>query len=349
MTEPRASVTAVDYYLPERPLTNDDLVRECAGRTADEIAGKTGVLERRIASDEEGASDLAVAAARRLFANTPYRADGIDFVILCTQSPDYLMPATACAVQHRLGIPTAAGALDINAGCAAFVYALGVAKGLIETGQVRRVLVLTAETYSRFIGAEDRATRSLFGDAGAATIVEAREGDESDDVPWMGPFVFGTDGSGVANLIVPEGGMRAVYDGAGASAARAANGQPALHMHMNGPAVFDFASRAAPLAVQELCARAGLLVEDVDLFFFHQASKYILETVRSRLRIDRDRFVMALDTCGNTGCCSIPIAMHRAASDGRLADGQRIALVGFGSGYSWSAALLRWHGSPASF
>jgi 3-oxoacyl-[acyl-carrier-protein] synthase III len=348
MTPARACVTGVDYYLPERRLTNHDLVRECGGRTADEIASKTGVFERRIASDDEGTSDLAAAAARRLFASTRQGADGIEFVILCTQCPDYLMPATACAVQDRLGIPTTAGALDINAGCAAFVYALGVAKGLIETGQARRVLVLTAETYSRFIGVDDRSTRSLFGDAGAATIVEARETDEADGTPWLGPFVHGTDGSGVANLLIPEGGLRAVYDGATPRAMGTASGRPPLHMHMNGPAVFDFASRAAPLAVQELCARAGLLVEDIDLFFFHQASKYILETVRSRLRIARDRFVMSLDDCGNTGCCSIPIALHRAARDGRLADGQRIAVVGFGSGYSWSAALLRWNGSIAS-
>jgi 3-oxoacyl-[acyl-carrier-protein] synthase-3 len=117
---------------------------------------------------------------------------------------------------------------------------------------------------------------------------------------------------------------------------------------MNGPAVFDFANRAVPIAVQTLCSRAGLLVGDIDLFVLHQASKIILETLRSRMRIARDRFVISLDDCGNTGCCSIPIALHRAARDGRLADGRRIAVVGFGSGYSWSAALLRWHGSVAS-
>ncbi len=162
-------------------------------------------MKRHLAAPDQCASDLAVAAAQKLFDRGVCAPNEIDFILLCTQSPDYFLPTTACILQDRLGLPTTAGALDFNLGCSGFIYGLSLAKGLIETEQATRVLLLTAETYSKFIHPQDRSVRTLFGDAAAATLVQGRVDAPAGGLPWIGPFVFGTDGKGMGNLIVPLG------------------------------------------------------------------------------------------------------------------------------------------------
>jgi 3-oxoacyl-[acyl-carrier-protein] synthase-3 len=322
-----AAIGAVEYFLPEGVLTNEELARAAPGWTAEKIAAKTGIRERRLAGPEVCASDLAVAAAQKLFASGVCKPGDIDFVLLCTQSPDYLLPTTACLVQERLGLPTAAGALDFNLGCSGFVYGLGLAKGLVETGQAAQVLLLTAETYSKFLHPTDRSVRALFGDAAAATLIQARPDAPAGALPWIGPFVFGTDGKGKDNLILRAGGLR----------------QPAGdgHLSMNGPEIFTFTLQVVPLVVGELLARAGCTIDDVDVFVFHQANRYLLEHLRDKLQIPAEKFVLALEHCGNTVSSSIPIALKEAAGRGQLPAGSLVLLVGFGVGYSWGAALIR--------
>jgi 3-oxoacyl-[acyl-carrier-protein] synthase-3 len=321
-----AAIRAVEYHLPERALTNQELAATFPEWSVEKIAAKTGIVQRHLAAPEECASDLAVAAARKLFASSACRPEEIDFLLLCTQSPDYFLPTTACLLQDRLGLPTTAGALDFNLGCSGYVYGLSLARGLIETGQAASVLLLTAETYSKFLHPDDRGVRALFGDAAAATLVRARADAPPGGLPWIGPFVFGTDGKGKDHLIVAGGGLR----------------RPARdHLVMNGPEIFSFTLRAVPQAIRQLLARAVKRMDDVDLFVFHQANGYMLEHLRKKLQIPPEKFVLALSHCGNTVSSTIPIALKEAAAARRLAPGALVMLVGFGVGYSWGATLIQ--------
>src|ERR1035438_5516142 len=200
----RAAISDIEYYLPEYVLTTEVLSQEFPEWSVAKIDEKTGIRQRHIAAPTECASDLAVRAAEKLFQSGACDPGDIDYLLLCTQSPDYFLPTTACLVQDRLGIPTSAGALDFNLGCSGYIYGLGLAQGLIASRQASMVLLITAETYSKFIHVGDRSVRTIFGDAGAATLLVAREAEAS----LIGPFVYGTDGSGGPNLIVPTGGMR---------------------------------------------------------------------------------------------------------------------------------------------
>jgi 3-oxoacyl-[acyl-carrier-protein] synthase-3 len=322
-----AAIRAVAYHLPEATLSNEALAAAFPDWPADKIAGKVGIRIRHLAAPGECASDLAAAAARKLFATGVCAPQEIDFLLFCTQAPDYFLPTTACVLQERLGLPTAAGALDFNLGCSGFVYGLGLAKGLIETGQASNVLLLTGETYSKFLDPADRGSRALFGDAAAATLVQGRPDPAPGGVPWIGPFVYGSDGKGKSNLIVAGGGLR----------------QPAelARLFMNGPEIFTFTLRAVPQAVRAVLAAADKTTDDIDLFVFHQANRYMLEHLRDKMKLPPEKFVVAMEDCGNTVSSTIPIALHHVADrlPGRLA-----MLVGFGVGYSWGAALVRWPG-----
>ncbi len=339
-----AALTAIEYYLPDQVVTNSQLVAEFPEWTLGKIEQKTGIVERHIAAEQECASDLAVAAAQKLFASGVCQPEEIDYVLLCTQTPDYFLPTSACIVQHRLGIPTTAGALDFNLGCSGFVYGLGLAKGLIETNQARQVLLITAETYSKFIHPGDKSVRTLFGDAAAATLVQAVAADASYTDPWLGPFVFGTDGSGAQHLIVPTGGMRDRHstDPQKAQIDNFGNTRSPDNLYMNGAEIFTFTLRIVPQTVQRLLSQTGKRLEDIDLFVFHQANQYVLEHLRQKLNIPPEKFYIALRHTGNTISATIPIALKHALAAGRLQPGHQVMLVGFGVGYSWGATLLRW-------
>lgn len=336
-----AVIQAIEYYLPEKVVSNQDLAAEFPDWPVEKIQGKTGIHERHIASTHECSSDLAVQAAQKLFASGACAPDDIDYLLLCTQSPDYFLPTTACILQDRLGIPTHAGALDFNLGCSGFVYGLGLAQGLIQTGQASRVLLITAETYSKFIHPQDKSVRTLFGDAAAATLLKATSNGTGQRT---GAYVFGTDGKGGPNLIVPAGGMRQPFSADTARVVRDDNGnQRSLdNLYMNGPEIFNFTLKAIPECVFRLLARTKLTLQDIDLFVFHQANQYMLEHLRKKLRIPDDKFLINLSACGNTVSSTIPIALKDAWGENRLREGQRTILVGFGVGYSWGATLVEW-------
>ncbi len=335
----QALVTAIDYHLPEAEVTSRQLAESYANWTEDKIVAKTGIACRHIAAAGECASDLAVAAAQKLFAAGAARADEIDYLLLCTQSPDYFLPTTACLVQHRLGLRTSIGALDFNLGCSGFVYGLGLARGLIATEQARRVLLITAETYSKFLRAEDVSTRTLFGDAAAAILIEAGNSVAGKPGGAIGPMVYGTDGAGARNLIVERGGFRSLE--AARTGGEAATAEPP-QLSMNGPEIFSFTLRAVPPAVAALLDRAGLTLDEIDLFVFHQANQFMLEHLRDKLEIPPDKFFLAMRHCGNTVSSTIPIALRHALLEGQIRPGSKVMLVGFGVGYSWGATLLTW-------
>ena len=336
----KAYVKAIEFHLPEEVLTNEALANDLEGWTAEKIADKTGISERRVAAREETASDLGIAAAQKLFASGVTTPEAIDFIVLCTQSPDYFLPTTACIMQDHLGIPTTAGAFDFNLGCSGYVYGLGIVKGLIETGQARNVLLITAETYTKFIHKSDKSVRTLFGDGAAATLVSAKESEED----FIGPFVYGTDGAGWQNLIVPTGGMKEPRSEASAVEATDASGNTRTrdNLFMNGPQIFTFARERVPQLFDLMLQKTQLQKDDFDLFVFHQASEYMLSHLRKKLNLPPEKFPIGMGQCGNTVCATLPIALKQSLDQKNLADGMRLMLVGFGVGYSWGGCVLRW-------
>lgn len=333
-----ARIAAVDYYLPETVLTNEDLSAEFPEWSVEKISGKTGIDRRHISGPDEFSSDLAIAAGRRLFERQGIDPQSIDYVILCTQSPDYYLPSTACIVQDALGIPTSAGATDITLGCSGYVYALGLAKGLIESGQAQNVLVVTADTYTKFINPADKSVRTIFGDGAAATLVS----DDGTDSA-ITAMTYGTDGSGGKSLIVPNGGLRS---GAGlqpkADTATRELVASGYDLYMDGPDIFNFTLRVVPDTVEQILAKAQLERDDIDLFVFHQANAFMLEHLRKKLGVPTDRFFVSLAESGNTVSSTIPIALADAERQGKLVAGMRVMLLGFGVGLSWGGLVATW-------
>jgi 3-oxoacyl-[acyl-carrier-protein] synthase-3 len=264
----------------------------------------------------------------------PGAKDRVDFLIFCTQTPDYFLPSTSCIVQDRLDLPTTVGALDINLGCSGHVYGLSLAKGLIASGQATSVLLITAETYTHVIHPADRSVRSLFGDASAATLIEASNRDSVSSA--MRGFTFGSDGGGSQDLIIRGGGFRDKQSGRTEQSALAGN------IHMNGQGVFNFTRQRIPAAVTETLSRAGVGFEEIDLFIFHQASWLVIESLQRALKIPAEKCWFGIENIGNTVSSTIPIALAQAAAAGRLKPGDQILLAGFGVGLSWACAVVEW-------
>lgn len=338
MGELFAQISAVEYWLPENTLTNDDISASFPQWSVEKISKKTGISVRHIAAENEYSSDLAAKAVQRLLDNRGILPDQIEFIILCTQSPDYFMPTTAALVQELAGIPTTAGALDVNLGCSGYVYSLGVAKGLIESGQVNNALVVTADTYSKFLNPEDKSVRTIFGDGASATFVTGNA-----NRPSLDGFSFGTDGSGGKHLMVPNGGLRpgSSLHASSSSSNRglASNG---YDLYMNGPEIFNFTLRVVPDTVHDILRKAKLRFQDIDLFVFHQANAYMLEHLRKKLNIDEAKFFISMAKSGNTVSSTIPIALADAETSGVLQKGMKVMLLGFGVGLSWGGLVATW-------
>ncbi len=326
-------IAAVDYELPVRVLSNDELAEAIPGFDANKIFEKTGIRERRISAPDEMASDLAFRAAARLLATHAIATDSIDFLIFCTQSPDYAAPTTACLLQRRLSLPTSCAAFDINLGCSGYVYSLSLAYAYITSGLFKQGLLLAADTYTKYRELSDRTTAPIFGDAGSATLVTA------DDRTGIEAFVLGTDGSGEDRLILRRGALRTGQAGDGQWLEQS---KDAAAMYMDGPAIFSFTLQRVPGLVRECLRRAQLTMEQVDLFVFHQANAYMLGALRRSLAIPPEKFVIAMEDTGNTGSPTIPIVLTRLQQSGQLRAGMRLLLAGFGVGYSWGACVVHW-------
>lgn len=344
----KAVIRAIEYHLPEKMLSNLQLEAEFPEWTAQKIEKKTGINTRYIAAVNECASDLGIAASRKLFETGICQPQNIDFLIFCTQSPDYFLPTTACLMQERLRIPQSAGALDINLGCSGYIYGLGMAKGLIETSQARNVLFITAETYSKFLHPEDIGVRTIFGDGAAVTLIQGADTLKRVESNWIGPFAYGTDGCGAANLIVEGGGMRYRYPenyeyATDESKINIQPGWGSQYLYMDGPEIFAFTLKAVPGIVDTLLAKAKKSDADIDLYVFHQANGYMLNKIRRKMKIPEEKFYVCLRDFGNTVSATIPIALKNAQLENRLKSGDNVVMVGFGVGYSWASALVRWY------
>lgn len=333
-----AYIKEIEYYLPTKTLTNEDLQRDYPEWPISKIFKKTGINVRHISEENECASDLAFHACEKLFDQTSVKRSEIDFIILCTQSPDYFLPATACVLQNRLGLSVTCGAVDINQGCSGFIYGLGIAKGLVETGQSREVLLVTADTYSKYIHPSDKSVRTIFGDAAAVTLISSSSGDSG-----LERFSYGTDGSGAENLIVPAGAARAPISNESQEeySDDSGNTRSSSNLYMDGAAIYEFSMTRVP----EICLSLfdeEFTAEGVDFFLFHQANSFMLEALRRKMQISEDKFIQEFQHCGNTVSSSIPIALKEGLKSGYIQPGSCIAAVGFGVGYSWGSCIIKW-------
>jgi 3-oxoacyl-[acyl-carrier-protein] synthase-3 len=331
-----ARIAAVAGHLPANELTNDDLATRFPEWSVEKIAAKTGIRSRRVAAPGERSSDLGIAAARRLLADESVDPDSIDYLIVCTQTPDFVMPATSLLIHSALGLRQSAGATDVSHGCSGYVYALGLASALIESGQCSSVLVVTTDTYTRLLNDADKSVRTLFGDGAAATLVVAA------DRPGVHSFVYGSDGAGAGALVVPGNGFGDPGRFPAADPRRRGLDPSGYDLYMDGTAVFNFAIRVVPETADAVLACAGWSADDVDSWVLHQANAFMLSHLRRKLRIPEDRFVVELAETGNTVSSSIPLAIDAARNSGVGAPGTRSVLIGFGVGLSWAGMAVEW-------
>lgn len=317
-------IEAIAIHFPEHTLSNEDLVSVGMSRSADEVKRKTGIASRHIVTHETSV-DLAEQACRKLFDLIPEAKNDVDYILFCTQTPDYFLPSCSCILQNKLELSNNIGALDINLGCSGFVYMLGAAAGLLSTGQATRILAITSDTYSRYLDHNDHSVRTLFGDAAAAVLLGT-----ANSAPVIGPFVNGTDGGGHRDLIVPNGSHHELANTGNVSAPRIA---------MKGPSVFSFAMQAVPDCLDRLLAQAGFTCKDIDHFVLHQANKFMLEHLFEKMDIPPEKQVVAMEDCGNTVSSSIPIALARMVDKGSIKDAARLVYLGFGVGLSWAGTV----------
>ena len=325
-----AVITGWGFYAPSRVVTNFDLAKIV--ETSDEwITTRTGIKERRFASDGETTSSMSVRAGRAALERAHLRPQDVQLVIVGTCSPDYIFPATACLVQNEIGA-TRAGAFDIEAACTSFVTALGIARGMIMAGTVQNALVIGAETLSRFLNFKDRTTCVLFGDGAGAVVVEA-----SNASVGIESVVLHSEGSKGELLMVKAGGARVP-----ATKETLELGQHFITM--DGAAVMKLAVKSMADAAEEALREAGLGLDDIAIMIPHQANLRIIEGVAKRLHFPMEKVFVNLQRYGNTSAATIPIAIAEAESQGRLHRGDKVLLVAFGGGFTWGASVLEWFG-----
>nr|WP_315030749.1 ketoacyl-ACP synthase III [uncultured Chryseobacterium sp.] len=319
-----AFIKYISTYIPETTISNEDISKKFPDWDSDKILEKIGIRNRNITKDNEFTSDMAISVVNKLVNEHNIDKSTIDYLIVCTQSPDYFLPATACIVQDGVGLNTNCGAIDINQGCSGYIYGLSLANALIDSKMMKNVVLITAETYSKHIHENDKGNISLFGDAATATLI-SNDGDFE-----ILKFSLGTDGKGANNLIVKNG----------ASRHKKTENKEDLdnYLHMNGPKIFDFTSKSIPKLVDENLKINGFEKNDIDSYIFHQANTFMLDFLRKRIDIPKENFIIDMLDYGNTVSSTIPIAFKNSLMSRSL---KNMMLVGFGVGYSWGAVCLR--------
>ncbi|MDD4890051.1 MAG: ketoacyl-ACP synthase III [Phycisphaerae bacterium] len=332
-------ILGIEYHLPDRVLTNEDLKRENPDWLMNKVYTKLGIAERRIAAPDETASDLAFAACKKLLARNIVPGDRIDYLIFCTQSPDHFLPSAACVLQDRLGLRQEIGAFDFNLGCSGYVYGLSLARSLVQSGQAKYVLLATGDTYTKFLHRRDRSVRSIFGDGAAATLIGPGDGPGE-----LGPFVLRTNGAGAKDLIVPAGGCRLPHSAATATERPDLIGctRSQDNLWMDGGAIFEFAVNCVPPLIADTLAAASLSPGQIDWYVYHQANKYILGELAKLSDVPPEKMPVNYEKIGNTVSSSIPMVIRDYVAAGKIRAGQRLLLIGFGVGYSWAGCTLTW-------
>ncbi len=320
-----AYIEALSYFLPKTVHTNEDVIKNLnVEEVGNSVIKSMGVELRHIVEPEETAADIAEKAAFSLFKEYNIEPDTIDFLIFVTQGPDYSMPSTACILQDHLGIPTTAGAFGMDLGCSGYVYALAVAGSFVDSGLAKRVLVLTADTVSKYIHPNDK-NRLLFGDGASASIIS------NSGFAEIGKFELGTDGKGYDNIIIRNGGWRH----------RQLEGNSNDWFFMDGEAIFNFTVERVPILMTETLRKNNLLSSDIDYYVFHQANKFMLNTIRKLNGIPKEMFFIDLSDTGNTASSTVPIGLKKSLVNGSIKEGMKVMVAGYGVGLSWAATVIQ--------
>ena len=311
-------IVGTGSFLPPRVMTNDEFAARLD--TSDAwIRSRTGIVQRHIADESQGSSDLALEASRAALQAAGVSADALDLIVVATSTPDYIFPSTACLLQAKLGVKGCA-AFDVQAVCTGFVYALATADTFIRSGQYRRALVVGAEVFSRILDWNDRGTCVLFGDGAGAVVLAA------DTRPGIHANVLHADGSQVGLLSVPGNVSRGAIIGS-------------PYLQMNGQGVFKFAVRVLEEAAREVVALADVEMSEVDWLIPHQANVRILDATARKLGLPPERLVVTVDHHGNTSAASIPLALDEYIRAGKMVPGQKVLMEGVGGGFTWGASL----------
>lgn len=330
-----AYIKAISYYLPEKVVTNEELLNEFPEWSVDKVAAKVGVNSRHLAGENETAGDMAEKAALKLFEEHNIDPKTIDFLLLCTQSSDHFLPSTACILQNRLGIPTSAGAFDYNLGCSGCIYGMAIAKGLIAGHIAKNVLLLTAETYQKYLHKSDKSNRSIFGDGSAACLIS------TDGIAEIGEFSLGSDGRGAKYLIVETGAAR--HKNATGNETTDDDGHIRRddYLYMDGSAIFNFTLEAVPVMMKDILAKNCIKKDAVDYYVFHQANKFMLNTIRKVCVLPKEKFYVELSKTGNTVSSTVIIGLKQCIDAGTIKSGMNVMVTGFGVGLSWGGTILK--------
>lgn len=320
-----AYIKSISTYFPIKSYTNEQIEKDFPEWEGEQIVKKIGIKNRFISDDNETSSGMATRAIMTLIDENNIDKNSIDFLLVCTQSPDYNLPTTACIVQDNCGLPISCGALDFNQGCSGYIYGLSLAKGLIAAKVAKNIILVTSETYTKYIHKKDKGNRSIFGDAATATLIS------TEGILKIEDFVLGSDGSGAENLIVKNGGSKnkTTID---------TNEPSENNLFMDGPVIFNFTSKMVPPLIDSVLEKNSLELSDVDQFIFHQANTFMLNYLRKKIKIDQDKFVIDMENYGNTVSSTIPIVLKNLMNTDSLKN--NVVLAGFGVGYSWGAVYL---------
>jgi 3-oxoacyl-[acyl-carrier-protein] synthase-3 len=316
-------------YLPEAVLTNDDLASQF-NTSGEQIFKNTGITKRFLSAEGEMPSDLAVKAGEILLQSYNIDLDSVDFLIFCSEGFDHKGPSSSCLMQHRLGLGTHIGCIDLPYGCSGYIYGLGIAHGLMEGGIAKTILFLTSDNPTKVCHKDDLELRSIFSDIGTATLLTKSKSKQL--------FIYGTDGNGYNNLIVDQSGTR---NPPTVEYLNRTN-LPFGHMKMNSTEIFLFAVRTVPKLVTDILEKYEYKLEDIDLFVFHQASAFMLEVIRKKCKIPKEKFFVNIENFGNSVSSTIPTALNDAEQQGILKKGMKVMLAGFGIGYSWGATIIEY-------
>ena len=321
----KSKIIGIETCLPENFEDIDSLLTDNPDWKIDKIRSKTGIEKRWIASDNETSLDLAVKASSKLL--NKFDSQIIDTLILVTQSPDYFLPSSSCILQNKLGLSKKIKCFDVNQGCSGYIYGLSISSAYIEAGMSENILLVCAETYSKFIDKNDRTNRPIFSDAASATLITKSKEDN------IGPFLFGTDGSGAENLIVKEGAAKSNF--------KTTSNKPELFM--NGSSIFLFTVSEIPKNINSLLGLKKLNKNDINMYFFHQASKLVIDNLVEKLNLDKNKTFCNYAYKGNTVSSTIPIALEDANSQKIIKKNDLLLLSGFGVGLSWGSCIIKWY------
>lgn len=331
-----AKITAVSYYLPEKIITNADFFAKFPNYK-NEALEKLGIGERRRVSPGQTASDMAEAAARKLFSDYNIDPQSIDFLLLGILEPDYYTPPTSCVLHGKLGLPKKCGTMEFNHGCSAYVYGIATAQGLMSSLGVKRVLFISTSVLSNTFHPEDRSSHYVFGDAASATLIEYTDDD------MIGPYSYGTDGSGYNKIIVEDGFARNPLneDSFKEEKDQYGNITSRKNFRMDGIGVFLFSMRVVPEMISDLLSKAHLTIDEVDHFIFHQPNRFLNENIRKKIGIPEHKFRHDIEKTGNTVQSTIPIALKNMMDEKLIKSGDTAVLAGFGVGLSWISTVVR--------